>query len=332
MSQEERAASAARAAAARWGAPKVAWEGTLEIGEISFKCGVFEENDGKVVRVISETEMMKALGMYRSGALSVRRKDDEAGGAQIPLSLAYKNLKPFIEKNLGDVHYQPRKVIFKNGSVGHGMDAELLLSICEVWIDAAKEGVLGPRQAIIAKAAETLHRGLARVGVAAMIDEATGYQDSRAKGALADILRQYVAEDFRRWTECFPEKFYREMFRLKGWDWTEKSIAGKRPGVVGRYTDDIVYERLAPGVLEELRNKNPSVRPGRRRHKHYYWLTGEVGHPKLLAHLEGVWLLMKQSKDWDELKDKLDEYYPIHEVTENGMTLHVKRRKIGSKR
>jgi hypothetical protein len=80
-----------------------------------------------------ETEFMKALGMYRSGALSVRRETSETG-AQIPLSLAHKNLKPFIIRHLGDVHFQPMKVMFGNGSVGHGLDA---ITIPKIWVVAA---------------------------------------------------------------------------------------------------------------------------------------------------------------------------------------------------
>src|SRR5437870_2601252 len=124
LTAEQRAEIAKKAAEVRWSIPKAGWEGEMKIGPISMKCGVIpsKSDDGKPIRVISETEFMKALGMYRSGALSVRRETSEAG-AQIPLSLAYKNLKPFIIKHFGDVHFQPMKVIFANGQMGHGLDA-----------------------------------------------------------------------------------------------------------------------------------------------------------------------------------------------------------------
>ncbi|MCH7752817.1 MAG: hypothetical protein IH898_11760, partial [Planctomycetes bacterium] len=50
----------------------------------------------------------------------------------------------------------------------------------------------------------------------------------------------------------------------------------RRPGVVGKYTNDIVYERLAPGVLDELRVRNPTDHKGRRRAKHHQWLSRDV--------------------------------------------------------
>jgi len=226
---------------------------------------------------------------------------------------------------------KPIDYIPKHGGRALGFRAETLPGVCEAYLAARQADELHHTQANAAKAAEIIVRGLAKVGIVALVDEATGYQEERAKDALARILEQYIADEYRKWTSTFPERFYKEIFRLKGWDWTEKAIQGRRPGVIGKYTDDIVYERLAPGVLEELRSKNPTVKPGRRAQKHFQWLTGDVGHPRLMAHLEGVTLLMRQSKTWEELKEKLDEYYPIHEVTEMGIETHVKRKKIGSK-
>ena len=51
-------------------------------------------------------------------------------------------------------------------------------------------------------------------------------------------------------------EFYKEIFRLKSWVWN----AGKMPGVVGKYTNDLVYSRLAPNILEELEKVNPPSR------------------------------------------------------------------------
>ena len=100
-------------------------------------------------------------------------------------------------------------------------------------------------------------RALAHVGIIALVDEATGYQDVRARNALNEILEQFIADELRRWTKLFPDEFYRQMFRLRGWEWKVQSIK-QRPGVVGNYTNDLVYQRLAPGVLDELRRKDPS--------------------------------------------------------------------------
>ena len=106
---------------------------------------------------------------------------------------------------------------------------------------------------------ELLLHGFANVGIVALVDEATGYQDVRAQRALAKILEEFIAKELQPWTKTFPYEFYTEIARLKGWP---SMYSMKRPSVVGHYTNDIVYERIAPRVLEELRNVNPTLRSG----------------------------------------------------------------------
>ena len=153
-----------------------------------------------------------------------------------------------------------------------------------------------------------LMRGFARVGIIALVDEATGYEKVRAKFELAKILEKYIAEEYRAWTKTFTEKFYELMFQLRNWQYDPKSI--KRPSVIGRYTNDIVYERLAPGVLHELQKKNPVTEKGYRKQKHHQWLTGEIGHPALKDHLAGVMALMRASANWDSFQRLLKRSYP----------------------
>ena len=88
------------------------------------------------------------------------------------------------------------------------------------------------------------------IGIIGLVDEATGYQGIRAKRALATILEEFIAEELQPWTKTFPYEFYEEIFRLKGWPGPD---GVKRPSVIGHYTNDIVYARLAPGVLDELK-------------------------------------------------------------------------------
>ena len=83
-----------------------------------------------------------------------------------------------------------------------------------------------------------------------------------------------------------------------------------RPQVVANYTKDLVYARLAPGILTELENRNPLDDKGNRRHKHHQWMTEDVGHPALAQHLYAVIGLMRLSKDWDGFKDLIDRAYP----------------------
>ena len=156
-----------------------------------------------------------------------------------------------------------------------------------------------------------LRRGLATVGVIALVDEATGYQRIREERALATILERFIAKELQPWTKTFDYEFYRQIFRLKGWP-GPNGVA--RPSVIGHYTNDIVYSRLAPGVLEELRRINPTLPSGKgRRNTHHQWFTPDLGHPKLKEHLAAVIALMKASSNWDIFMRNLNRAFPKSE-------------------
>jgi P63C domain len=151
-------------------------------------------------------------------------------------------------------------------------------------------------------------RGLAHVGIIALVDEATGYQRDRAKDSLSRILEAFIAKELQPWLRTFPVDFYQEMFRLRGLEYPTAIV--QKPRYFGILTNDIVYDRLAPGVLDELKKVNPKNEAGRRRNKHFQWLTNNVGYPKLREHLGAVVATMKLSVDWHDFKAKLDKNYP----------------------
>ncbi len=272
----------------------------LVVGNVEIECYVLEDE----TRVLSRGGFQAALGRHRT---SKRHQPDD--GVNLPAFLAAGNLAPFVSKDLVTAS---TPVAFKapaRGPVAYGYPATVLPQVCEVYLKARDAGALLPSQRHIADRAEILIRGLATVGVIALVDEATGYQEIRAKKALAEILEKFIAKELRPWTRTFPPEFYSEIFRLKGWPGPD---GVKRPSVIGHYTNDIVYDRLAPGVLDELKRLNPPIAPGRRKHKNFQWLTGDVGHPKLKEHLIGVMALMRASPDrgWTNFKRILARSYP----------------------
>jgi hypothetical protein len=118
-----------------------------------------------------------------------------------------------------------------------------------------------------------------------------------------------IAEELRKWTKTFPDEFYKQMFRLRNWEFKPSSVR-QRPSVVGKYTNNIVYDRLAPGILEELKKKNPKLPSGRRKHKHFQWLTEDIGDPRLREHLASVITLMRASSEWPQFLRMLDRALP----------------------
>jgi hypothetical protein len=87
------------------------------------------------------------------------------------------------------------------------------------------------------------------------------------------------------WAKRFPDEFYRQIFRLRGWQWRGMKI--NRPSVVGRYTVDLVYDRLAPDIYKNLVARMPLTESGNRKGNLQQLFTEDVGHPALQAHLAG---------------------------------------------
>jgi hypothetical protein len=192
------------------------------------------------------------------------------------------SISPFLNEQLLEVTKNPTRFTTKRGLIAYCYEATILADICDAVFEANKQGKLQKQQSHIAERCEILMRGFAKVGIIALIDEATGYQEVRDKQALQQMLDKFLRADLAKWAKTFPDEFYENLFKLKGWQYRPTSV--KRPGVVGRWTNDIVYKRLAPGVMIALREKNPVTETGRRKHRHHQWLSDDYGHPALREH------------------------------------------------
>jgi P63C domain len=302
LTPERRSEIAKLAAETRHGLEKASHSGVLKIGTMEFPCSVL--SDG--TRILTQNDFMSGMGMYYSGWVAKNKPADLP--ADVPHFLAFESLKPFIDKHLGDLQSIVVKFKTEKGSVAHGIRAEIIPKICEVWMDAEEHGKLGKRQKEIAQKAKMMMRALAHVGIIALVDEATGYQEVRNKEALQALLDAFLQKEFAAWAKRFPDDFYKELFRLRGLAWNKLSV--KRPLYIGRLTNDLVYERLSPGILEELQHRNPKNDKGRRNQKHHQWLTEDIGHPALAQHLHAVIGLMRASSDWKQFHQMLDKAFP----------------------
>ena len=143
------------------------------------------------------------------------------------LFLTAKNLKPFISKELevtsSQLEFKPIK-----GARAYGYAADLLPQMLDVFLDAEEAGVLTAMQKHIALRAKVLIRGLARVGISALVDEATGYQEVRDRQALQKILDKYLTEEKAKWGKTFPDEFYKKLFTVRGIPFTppQRSVLG----------------------------------------------------------------------------------------------------------
>ncbi|APA83276.1 P63C domain-containing protein [Francisella tularensis] len=269
---------------------KVSHEGVLDLQGFEIPCYVLEDG----TRVLSGRGMQNALKMVDD-----TNKFKQSAGTRLIRYLNQKSLEPFIYKENHQDHFEPIKC--KNGNqIIHGYEATVLVDICDAFLEARKHIELSSRQSIIADQCEILIRSFAKVGITALVDEATGYQYDREKDELQKILKAYIAEELLPWSKKFPDIFYQEIFRLNNWDFTVKGI-NKRPSVIGRWTSELIYEQLPDGVLQHLKENVPK---SSRLHQ---GLTDEIGQPHLSKQLSKVVALMQISESMDEFKSNFDK-------------------------
>ena len=306
LSPERRHQISSDAAKTRWAnevdIPRATHRGVLTIGDAHIPCAVLENGQ----RVISEHGITGALGS-RSGASKRRKKAASETGKNLPIFVAPSNLRPFIrEEEISGVLNPTR---YKDGRrVVVAYDAAALPVICEIWLRARDAKALQLQQQDRANQAESLMRALAHVAIVALVDEVTGYQDDRERDALHKLLSRYLSEERLAWAKMFPDEYYRQLYRLRSWEWP---AGGGRTPLLGKITNAIVYERLPPGVLDELRGKNPIVDATKRRKwKHHQFLSEDFGQQDLKNHLLQLIAIMKISKNWRQFERNVEIAFP----------------------
>lgn len=304
LSKTRRTEIAQKAALTRWGGTILrATHGDpdhpLIIGGAKIPCYVLE--DGQ--RVLSLGGMIRSLGMSVGTA-------GGGDGDRLASFVTGKSVSPFISKDLLNRIKSPVRFQAPTGGVvASGYEATILADLCDAVLEARKANALRHMQIHIGAQCEILVRGFARVGIIALVDEATGYQNDRERFALARILEQFVAKEYRKWVRTFPLEYYRELCRIRGVPFPTGTPI-RLPGYFGHLTNDLIYARLAPGVLAELRRKNPVTESGSRKRKHFQWLTEEIGDPRLREHLWRVITLMQVYSEWDAFYLTLERILP----------------------
>lgn len=318
LTPEQRKEISSNAIAARWEKQKklavlprvILQRHDIKIADISIPCAIVQRSDDDdAVRVLTENGITNALLGGRSGASKRLKKVANEAGAPLPLFLAPGQLKPFIIKHLEGGLLSP--IEYADGDrIVVGYDARILPIVCEIWLSAREAGALQKQQLDKAQDAEKLMRGLAHVGIIALVDEATGYQSVRSRDALAKILEAFVAKELQPYVRTFDPEYYEYMFKLRGLKYpldVDNPRPQSRPQYFGKLTNDVVYRRLAPGVLDALKDE---AKKSDKKGKLFQHLTAGVGRQGLLKHLGGLIMLMKDSKDWKEFMTRLDRNAP----------------------
>jgi hypothetical protein len=189
------------------GAPKLPialFPGKLKMGSAEF--AVYVLDNGK--RVMAQREVVRVLTGRKGGKLTTYLEAHTIRDYIDPEAVA----KQTLQFSIPGTQY-----------TGNGYEATLLLDICDAYLRARDDRTLTPTQLDIAKQAEIITRACAKVGIIALIDEATGYQAFRRKQELQLKLQAFIAEDLQEWALMFPQEFWFELARLEGVHYSPRS-------------------------------------------------------------------------------------------------------------
>jgi hypothetical protein len=305
LTQEERSKIARQAVEARWEKagktpiPKATHEGDLHIGDMEIPCAVLEGG----TRVLTLSGFMVALGRARQAK---GRQYYKGGDVDLPTFLTASNLKPFIPL---DLPVTSKGIEFRmlSGVRAYGYAAELLPKVCGVFLDAKSAEKLKKSQEHIADKALILIRALASTGIIALVDEATGYQYERPRRDLEEQLKKFLSESLVRYASGFPQDYFKHLCRLQK---VELRSDMKLPQYFGHLTGNLVFRRIAPGLLKALKSRR--AERGKPSNKLYQWTSEDLGYPALMLHLGTVVGLMKLHTDYAQFKKQLDQIAPVY--------------------
>ena len=289
LTPERRAEIAAEAAKARWnGAPKPPVDGvqraaygspdkTLKIGDAFVECYVLDGG----TRVLSGRGMQSAIGFGGEA---------KTHGSKLRAFLELDAIKPFVNNDLAMALENPVRFVRpgRGGKPAIAFEGTLLIDLCEAIINAWSAGSLRANYLPLFRQAQVITLSFAKAGIIAAIDEVTGYQQVREQNEIQKIVDKYLTDYAKKWAKIFPDEFWDKLLKAKGF---ESYIGLPRRSFVGHWVNDVVYARLAPVVLQKLRELNP--RSGKtRKFKHHQFLTEDHGSPELRHHLIRVMTLM----------------------------------------
>jgi len=280
--------------------PKATHQGQMTVGDLILDCYVLE--DGR--RVFHKRGMAKALGMKSGGGnVFLRTMQRKSLGSHLGANL--------LEKIENPINFKPL-----TQDLAHGYDAEVLAEIARAIVDAWNDGALTKAQEGLASQARIIQNAFAKIGVVALIDEATGYQQVRDPGALRLLVQQYIEEEKREWEKQFPDAYYDDLNRLFGSKRYTQSKSGaviqNRPQHFAKFTRSYVYGPLENGkVLEELDRINPKIDSnGTRKNRFHQHLTLGYGIEKLKRQVQDVMTLMTVSDNVSQFKKLFQKRFP----------------------
>jgi hypothetical protein len=128
-------------------------------------------------------------------------------------------------------------------------------------------------------------------------------------GGKSPVEKIVLRDSFKPYIQKFPIEFYEEIYKLKGWKLDKESLYN-RPGVVGKWTNEIIYSRFPEGTLGKMREKNPYTYDGGRMYKHFQ-LLNELGELDLELFIGDAIRVMRTCSYWNQFKRKFAKEFGL---------------------
>ena len=260
--------------------------GRLPLGRIeNVDCA--NASDGrKVLRLISAQSFFQIIGIPH---------DAHNPSAKLAVPLGHPKIMSSKERKILDDLAHPIRIM--DGDVEKDYyDHTLLIDYAKAILRLRRTRRLPESFSDYANNCELFIMGLANVGLAAMIDEATGYDKQKKRKEYLELFRGYIREHQSDWEKEFPDEFFDGVYGIYH---LEKSDKKGHPQFFAHFILKYIYTPLANSkgaILEILKEKDPIVSSGRgRKYKLHQFLSDNIGKPELRRHLASVSTLLRVS-------------------------------------
>lgn len=259
--------------------PKLWGKGQFKISDFETIAYVLEDGTA----LLDKTRMFKAIGRKMTGR---SRSDSPAFIGAINLQ---KYIRPELEEQLKGIEF------YDGTQLKSCYPAEILASVCNVYLEAREAKVLMPNQLPIAQTCEILLRSFAKVGIRALIYEQLGFEKFKHPEAFRILIESYLSDEIRKWSKEFPDELFYQMDRIYG---NLSTTSRNRPQYYAKFIRKYIYEPIQRGeVLKLLDVKNPVIDKKYRKHRHHSLTSEEIGLPTLKSQIWQVVGVLKASSN-----------------------------------
>lgn len=139
-----------------------------------------------------------------------------------------------------------------NGRPAKGVTAERFYDVLVAYSEAAERGLLRADQVHIASNCTRLIRAIGRVGIVALVDEATGYQNEREANELQGLVAHYLRETPSQWKRLWDEEVVNRLCALYRIERKSNKFPLFACQEIGR-----LYRKILPQeVVDEMKRRN----------------------------------------------------------------------------